>query len=232
VFLSLDPDTVDYFERRIRYLALYSPLAICLTLSFLPAFLPGRTPAARRAPAGLWALSLALSGALWLWLSKIVIVDAAATDNLTELIATSGPLHLTGAPFLIMVAVVIAAHAALVVHSRTASQLMMALAASVVAIPAGWWLLGLGLEQHVTRYGGSFPAIQFLLGPDRRNALSPLTLFVRWAFLQTGAVLVIAAGAWIAGQAARRVRRTPRAAIDTAVRAAAPSSEFQGTLSP
>jgi hypothetical protein len=76
---------------------------------------------------------------------------------------------------------------------------------SVVAVPAGWYLLGLGLEQHVEKYGLVFSGTQFLLGPDRQRTLSETTLFARWVVLQVGVAVTLAAGAWIADRLATGV---------------------------
>jgi glycopeptide antibiotics resistance protein len=196
-FLSTNAaDLVDYFERRIRYIALYTPLAGCLALAFLPIWnaRPGRIRFLS-APSG-W---LALSAVVSFWVSKRIIFDWAATDNLTELVATTGPLGLSGAPWLFVLIALFAANVALLVRaSQNLRRLPAALAFFAAAIPGGWALLHLGLEGQVVKYGQTFSGAQFLLGPDRQHSLSELTLFMRWAAVQAGGVAVVFIGAWIA----------------------------------
>jgi hypothetical protein len=143
-------------------------------------------------------LALAASAVIWLWLSKMVVIDGANTDNLVELIADRSLFGLNGEVFLYAIAVLMAANVALLLCARD-SRLgwIGALVGSIVAVPAGWWLLNAGLEQHVHKYGQVFSGAQFLLGPDRRHALSEHVLLLRWAAVQTGSVGVMFIGAWI-----------------------------------
>jgi hypothetical protein len=108
------PDAVAYLERRIRYIALYSPLIVCLALAMLPVARKSRRRAATSGPQIWW---LAASAVACLWLSKIIIIDWAATDNLTELIAPSGPFNLGGGLVLYLLVALIAANVALLIRA-------------------------------------------------------------------------------------------------------------------
>jgi len=188
------PSLVEFFERRVRYTALYSLLAVTLTLVLVPIVV-----AREHRKANLFSmLALAASAVICLWLSKLVVIDGANTDNLVELIADRSLFGLNGEVFLYAIAVLMAAHVALLLCARD-SRLgwIGALVGSVVAVPAGWWLLNAGLEQQVHKYGQVFSGAQFLLGPDRRHALSEHVLLLRWAAVQTGSVGVMFIGAWI-----------------------------------
>ena len=189
------PDLVSFFERRVRYVALYSPLVVCLALTTLPIARSSRKTAIGWADLG-W---LAASAAAWLWLSKNIMITWAATDNLTELISRSGPFGLGGGPFLYLLVVLLAVNVALLIQAADRRAWWpAAVGFSIVAIPVGWILLRAGLEQRVARYGQVFSGTQFLLGPDRQHSLSDLTLFLRWAVVQGGGVTVMFLGAWIA----------------------------------
>jgi hypothetical protein len=196
-FLALHAeDFVSYFERRVRFIGLYSPLAVCLTLGFLTMSDGRRARFERRHI--VWLLIVA---AAWVWLSMTIVIAWAATDNLTELIAAKGPFGLGGAPYLLLIAVLIAANVmVLLAAGRNWVRWLIAIGVSIAAIPLGWTLQGLGLERHVQKYGLVFSGTQFLLGPDRQHTLSDSALFTRWAFVQTGGVLVIFAGAWMASR--------------------------------
>jgi hypothetical protein len=201
------PDLVSYFERRIRYIALYSPLAVCLALAMLPI----ARASGRRAAASWFQLSwLALSAVAWLWLSRIITFPWAATDNLTELIAQRGPFGLGGGFFLYLIVVLVAANVALLVRAIDRwTWWPAAIALSIVAIPAGWLLLGAGLEQHVDGHGPAFSGTQFLLGPDRQPSLGDMALFMRWAVVQGAGITVMFIGGWIAHAVARGRRKLP-----------------------
>ena len=195
-FRTLGPDIVDFVERRVRYTALYSIPLLGLTLVFLlTPRLP--EPLARRTPLDRWLLIGA--AAVWLWLARTVVITWAATDNLTELVAVHPVFGIAGEWYLFAIPVVIGI--CVVQWLRAVDQpgwTPAAIASTIVALLAGWLLLNAGLEPHVEKYGYVFSGAQFLLGPNRSQALPGWVLFARWAALQSGAVAVTFAGAWIA----------------------------------
>jgi hypothetical protein len=200
----LSGDFVTWLERRVRFLALYSPLAITMTLAAL-ATRPGYDRIVHR-DARKWA-GVGAVAILWLWLSKLVVVDWAGTDNLTELIAAQTAVHTSGVPFLFLAVVLLAVNVIAVFAAlRGYVSLPLAAVLSIGAIPAGWALLGLGLEPEVHKYGHVFPAVQFLLGPDRQQTMGDAALFVRWVVSYLGAVAVLACGAWLGDAASRQMR--------------------------
>ena len=188
------PSLVEFLERRVRYTALYSLLAVTLTLILVPIVIARE----HRKVNLLSMLALAASAFIWLWLSKMVVIDGANTDNLIELIADRSLFGLHGEVFLYTIAVLMAGNVALLLCAGDGRLGWIgALVGSVLAVPAGWWLLNAGLEQHVHKYGLVFTGAQFLLGPDRQHTLSEHVLFLRWAVVQTGIVGVMFIGAWI-----------------------------------
>jgi hypothetical protein len=190
------PNLVEFFERRVRYLGLYSPLAVCLTACLLP--LKSPIAVRQRPPSGVILLTGVLAAAL-VWLSKCIVVDWAATDNLTELIAEQGPFGLGGVPYLALILLVMALNvSAILLAVEGRAPLTVALACSIAGIPIGWALLTLGLEQHIAKYGVVFSGQQFLLGPDRQHTLGNGILFIRWVAAQVGLIATMAAGAWVA----------------------------------
>ncbi len=204
-FDTLGIDFVDFFERRVRYTALYSIplLGIASTLALA---LPPAHAAHRKRP--LDRLLLVVSVAGWFWLARALVVTWAATDNLTELIAQHPVFGFAGEWYLMAIPVLMGGSVVLLI--RTAARpvwwlVAVAIASTIVAVPVGWTLLNVGLEPHVEKYGSIFTGAQFLLGPDRRHTLSQSALFVRWAALQLGAVGVMSVGAWVAGRCVRAV---------------------------
>jgi hypothetical protein len=190
------PDLVTFFERRVRYIALYSLLAVSLALVLVPIARASRCRAAMNRRQ--FSLLVATATA-WLWLSQTVAFTWAATDNLTELIATNGPFDLRGGPFLYLIVMLMATNAALLIRAvESGVWWPRTIAFSIVAVPVSWLLLGAGLAQQIDKYGVVFSGTQFLLGPDRRHSLSEIVLFIRWAFAQSAAVTVIVIGGWTA----------------------------------
>ena len=194
-FLWLGGDAVDFVERRVRYCALYS-IPLLLNAFAFAAIAPLFRVRTSRADRGV-AFAVAIG---WLWLSITIVLTWAATDNLTELIATTGLFGVPGPLWLMLLAGLAAAHAAVVVAApRSLARLATAIGTTVAGVPVSWWLLNAGLEQHVEKYGLVFPATQFLLGPDRQHALSRQALFARWTGVYLGAVAAVAVGAALYG---------------------------------
>lgn len=130
----------------------------------------------------------------WLVLVHLVVIEWASTDNLTELIRAD---PYPGDVFLMLLVLLIGLNAAALARAwrqpaagRVAAAL---LATGLLAVP-GWLLLQLALVPELTKYGLTFPAARFLLGPDRQTSLSEWNLFLRWAAVQTAAVLTLAYG--------------------------------------
>jgi VanZ family protein len=207
-FLRLGPDSIDFIERRVRYCALYSIPVVTIAVSLVPRTIR------KFAPEGLdrtaWTFT-ALVAVTWVWISGAIVLAWAATDNLTELIAASGPLRVPGWIFLFGVFVIIAANVAVwrSVESSS-SRWISALAISAVCVAASWVLLNAGLEPRVQKYSAVFSGAQFLLGPDRQHHLATATLFARWAVVYAGSVVVIAVGAWLGEELMRGLRTTWR----------------------
>jgi len=206
-FVRLGIDTVDFIERRVRYCALYSiPLLAIASGLFWRALQKRHAPMSRTA-----LLSTGVVAALSLWLSSVVVVTMAATDNLTELIAAPGPLGIPGEFYLFAVLVLTAANVELILRVvSSATRWSWAVGGSGVSVAASWLLLNAGLEQHIHKYSLVFSATQFLLGPDRQHALSMAALFGRWAVAYVAIVVVIALGSRIAEALIDGVRTTSR----------------------
>jgi len=196
VFELLGAAAVDFIERRVRYTALYSIPLLGMGLTLMVA---ARSSSPARRLNVLDRFLLVICAAGWFWLARTVVVTWAATDNLTELIAQHATLGIAGEWYLFAIPVLIGVNA--VQWLRAVEQprwTPAAVASTIAALPAGWLLLNAGLEPHVEKYGQVFSGAQFLLGPNRSQTLATSVLFVRWAGVQSGAVAVTFAGAWIA----------------------------------
>ena len=141
-----------------------------------------------------------LFGVPWLVLAWLVVVEWACTDNLTELIRAE-PFKWTGPMFLAALIAVIAANASVLTYAWTRRGLLpklATLALTPLLVVPGWALLYLGLDPAVKKYNLTFPAIRFLLGPDRHTEISWSMLFLRWGVLQLAVVTVLAVSGIIA----------------------------------
>jgi hypothetical protein len=180
----------------MRYAGLYCPLLIFLVLALDFFHLPKLNAQTLSRVAFLIASILP-----WLWLAKAVTFDWSSTDNLNELIARDGDFGWGGGGYLYILLGLLCANAVLLAKTNgDGRRIGLAIIVSISALPVAWWLLNLGLEPNVEKYGFTFSGVQFLLGPDRQNLLSQMQLFARWCAVQVGFILVTAVGirsAWL-----------------------------------
>lgn len=192
--------TMDWngdWELLLRFLALQGIVTLVLLITNVSVCTIYRAGSREGTVTGTFALLAALP---WLVLCWMVVVAWAGTDNLTELIrSTPGPWF--GPVFLTMLMFLIAANASVLSHAcaqqKPSILLLLTVAALALVVP-GWGLLWLGLDPAVEKYGLVFPAVQFLLGPDRQTPLTLGQLALRWAAVQTGAVFLLTAGGCLA----------------------------------
>lgn len=170
---------VQALEQALRFAALYGLLLVPLTVAAIR--LCGRWSARRQ------LLGIAASAGTW-WLAKLVVVDWAATDNLTELIARDGM------PYLSLVLALLALNVAVIVAQPGVRALLAAAISAPLFVPATWWLLLQGLEPVLVKYGQVFSALQFLLGQNRSQQLTEWQLFLRWSVLYMAAIAILAWG--------------------------------------
>ncbi len=141
------------------------------------------------------------SGLPWIVLSAMVVFHWPSTDNIVELIRFQ-PFTWLGPVALLILAAMIAANAAKLVDVLESSpgSFFKWIFFTILLIIPGWALLYTGLHPAVEKYGHVFPAIRFLLGPDRVQVISWAELFLRWSIVQVGIVCCLAWGGWIAGR--------------------------------
>jgi VanZ family protein len=208
LFLWLDaPSVIGFVEHCLRYSALYGPLPLLTALLLLADDGGGRFAG----PAGRWrAIGLLVSAALLLWLCKLIAFSWSSTDNLNELIARDGPWGLrSGGVWLYLLLLLLCGNSVVLARAASWQARAGAVVLTLAAVPLGWTLLNLGLEQRVEKYTLVFSATQFLLGANRAEHLSRELLWLRWSVVQLGAISVIAAGLmlarpWLARQGSPR----------------------------
>jgi glycopeptide antibiotics resistance protein len=161
------------WESLCRYLALHMALmlqvlgaALCVRAILKPATLVDFV---------YWAtISVVLA-----WPLHLVVVEWAATDNLTELMAGDASFYsscaLAGALFLTCLAAS-ALSAAPQASKQAVSLVGLALAAAMGATLLYW----LGAEHTIVKYGRVFSAFQFLLSTDREHYAQGVSLMLRY----------------------------------------------------
>lgn len=194
LFVVVGVSVINFLEQRTRYCALYSIPLLCCATAFL---------AARWRSSGLWRHRTAdialfmLVAVAWIWLCGSIVLTWASTDNLTELVASSGPLGIPAPLFLLGVMLLLGCNAAVLLNASRAAGKVLATAVSMVAVPASWWLLNAGLESRVEKYGLIFPATRFLLGHDRQTEITDGALFLRWVFVYLVFLACVVVGGWL-----------------------------------
>jgi glycopeptide antibiotics resistance protein len=119
------------------------------------------------------------------------VVVEAATDNLTELIATPQPLAFAALCtwlYVVFLAVVLLA------SPVPAARRAVRLAGLLASLPLAALFLHLGLAGEIDKYGQQFSALQFLLSTDRQHYATQPVIWLRYSALH---VLVSAALAFI-----------------------------------
>ncbi len=144
-----------------------------------------------------WAAALPLVLAYW------GVVAQAATDNLTELMASPQPLAFAvlcvwlGTLFL---------PAALLASPVPGAHRLVRWAALAMSLPLAAVCLHFGLADTIGKYGRQFSALQFLLSADRQHYAALPVIWLRYAVLH---VLVIAALVSLQWPHFRAVQRNP-----------------------
>lgn len=176
-------------ETLLRYMALHGGVALALIGA---AWLVARIGWRRSHELlGRWSVVLAL----WAWPLHWVIVDQAATDNLTELMRGGGSLEVSASLFCGLVGLIVAA-SSLAAASIARSGRWRLLLAAFVAWPLGTWLLWWGSEPMLMKYDKVFSAAQFLLSADRNHYAGGPVLAARFAAASCGLALMVLLLQW------------------------------------
>ncbi len=164
----------------LSFLGLAAPVLLSLYIWNL--LLEGSAWLNRRFGIGhmLGALSLGLP---MLWVSKYIVIDQTTTTRLIDLSA-QGPFWLIGGALAAAISL-LTLNGVLIAWSwlwNVAYRIAVA-AMSPALLAASWWLLNQGLHNE---------AVTFLLGPDLSYQGGDWGLFLRWALVYSGGVLLIA----------------------------------------
>jgi hypothetical protein len=120
---------------------------------------------------GLWVVPL--------W--HLIVVAWAGTDNLTELMADGGGLQSTACLLAYATLLAMTGSAGLrLVMAASMPRATATAAGVVISVALGWWLLRIGTESEIVKYGQVFSALQFLLSADRAHFVDGVQLLLRF----------------------------------------------------
>ena len=167
-----------------RYVALHSALALQMIGATL--FVQLVFGSGRLASLLVWLMFCALLA----WPLHWIVVVAAATDNLTELMRGGGSfaastLLATGFFALFVTGGAIAALFAF--PQQRGKAVILATVSFFVAAAAFWY----GSDQVIVKYGKVFSAWQFLLSTNRQNYVQGVDLLLRFAIAYLAVVIVL-----------------------------------------
>jgi glycopeptide antibiotics resistance protein len=175
-------------EQLVRFVALFTPIAMIYAGGALLAIaLTGHQPDRERLALRRWALAAIPILAA----GHFVIVVAASTDNLTELMAGGGTLVSS-----LVLGTMLAGLAAATTATARAFRRRVSVGVAMLFVAGGLILGGFGMafgtERQISKYRRTFSAPQFLLSADRDHYAGTSELIVRFT-LAYG--LLVAAGA-------------------------------------
>ena len=182
------------WELGLRWVAL---AAVPGALLYLAAQTMRRWRGRRLGALHFWAVAPVLVLAYW------GVVAQAATDNLTELIATPQPLAFVALCAWLYILFLAAAWLAAPVPTV---QRTVRLAGVLVSLPLAALFLHLGLADEIDKYGQQFSALQFLLSTDRQHYAALPVIWLRYSAVH---VLVIVALSFIQWPHFRNARQQP-----------------------
>lgn len=126
-------------------------------------------------------------------ISHFVVFEKAATDNLTELIASGGTLL---SSFLLILFLIIlsfvSSQFALFVSKINLVSRWGVLLSGFMSFPVAFFCIYFATESSILKYGQKFSSLQFLLSTDRKHLVETPELLIRYAIVHTSLVLIIA----------------------------------------
>lgn len=112
-----------------------------------------------------------------------VIIIAAATDNLTELMVEEGySFAIIGIFFYFFVFGFAGSMVSSALARYRTLNFLWAIGAVLISFPLGYMLLNWATEAIIYKYGQVFSALQFLFSPDRENFLAESELFINFCW--------------------------------------------------
>jgi len=139
---------------------------------------------------------------LWAWvvavlillpIAYVVVIQQAATDNLTELLVGAGtPMAFLWVAIGLFLFALAGAQLACALGSGMRFGVVRGMLWGVASFPLTYLALNAGFEPYIIKYGQIFSAFQFLLSQDRAHYAAPMELLLRYGFAHGILLLTIA----------------------------------------
>lgn len=165
-------------------------------------------------------------GLLWAWIvaalillpiAYVVVIQQAATDNLTELLVGAGtPTAFLWVVIGLFLFALAGAQLACALGSGMRFGVVRGMLWSVASFPLTYLALNAGFEPYIIKYGQVFSAFQFLLSQDRAHYAVPTELLLRYGFAHGILLLALAASQapFLGNFVLLHMRRTVRPALE------------------
>lgn len=162
---------------------------------------------------------------LWVWIvttlallpvAYLVVIQQAATDNLTELLAGAGtPMAFLWVAVGLFMLALAGAQLACALGSGMRIGVVRGAIWSVASFPLTYLALHAGLEPYIIKYGQVFSAFQFVLSQDRAHYAAPMELLLRYGLAHGVLLFAIAAsqapflGNFVLSHTSKTIRPVP-----------------------
>ncbi|MEH6648955.1 MAG: right-handed parallel beta-helix repeat-containing protein [Motiliproteus sp.] len=130
------------------------------------------------------------TSALLLAICYYFTFPAASTDNLTELISAPLMFCLLLTLYALMIALMVRS-----LLSNASHKLIKLGSGGIILSTLGWIIAQYSFTEQLHKYGVSFSALEFILGPDRNTRLTIVELLLRWFCVSVAFQLIILWGA-------------------------------------
>jgi hypothetical protein len=131
--------------------------------------------------------------AVIMFVSYLVVIQHAATDNITELLVGQGtPLAFLWIASGLFILALAGSQLACMFGSGMRGGVLSALLWCAASLPLTYLALNAAFESYILKYDHLFSAFQFLLSQDRSHYAGPTELLVRYGIAHVGLLLVIA----------------------------------------
>lgn len=178
----------------VEVIARLTALLSAASVILLGGALLSRVLVVRRFGAGLMAWVVVAPPVLAM--AHWVVVQQAATDNLTELMAGGGGWAASTAIALGGLSMALAGSLMGRYLAGRGLRGLATLGMVMAAVASAYGFFWLGLAQAVDKYGQRFSALQFLLSTDRQHLAEGVELYLRYALASLMGVVLLAIAQW------------------------------------
>lgn len=176
-------DLSHFFELLLRFIGFFSLLQFNFLMAGRFVHEQNKTEALF-----LWVFYSLFFAGVWYW----VVVELAATDNITELLSNGGSFSVA-LMYSVYVALLFLSAAYFSRYLANSSRYKFGVLFVLLIISAilSWFLINTFTESFILKYQRVFSALQFLLSTDRANYADPKQLIWRYAIFHVALLLLM-----------------------------------------